>query len=53
MKKTTVYYNDLPNSVSRIDGELIRDEDDWVILRTENKIIQIPMKLVIRIESEK
>ena len=50
LERTTIFYNDLPNSVARIDGELLNDEGDFVILRTDSKIIQIPKNKIIRIE---
>jgi len=53
LEKITIFYNDLPNSVSKIVGELLNEDEVYIFLRTSEKVIRIPVKRIVRTESER
>jgi len=52
-ERTAIFYNDLPDSVSKIVGEVLNEDKNFIILKTADRIVQIPIRLIVRIESEK
>ena len=50
-KKVTIYYNDTISSVSKLVGELLKKDPDFVELLVEDKgRIIIPFSKIVRIE---
>jgi len=50
--RVSIYYNDLPDRVSKVVGTLIKAEPTSYQIKTGNKIISIPLSRIVRIEQE-
>lgn len=48
--KITIFYNDLPNSVSKVIGTLIEETENFVVVETDKGKVKIPFLKIIRIE---
>ncbi len=51
-EKLTIFYNDTVSSVSKIIGEILREEPDFVEVKTISGLVKIPMQKIIRIERQ-
>ena len=47
-----VYYNDLPTKVSKVVGELVKKDKDFVEIKDGNNTIVIPREKIVRIETD-
>ena len=51
-KPVAVYYNDVPDRVSKVVGILIKKDKDFVEIRDGSNTIVIPREKIVRIETD-